>query len=342
MKGLMKNTGIFLIIITALLAACENREKVFPDYDYNAVYFPVQYPVRTLNLGYDRFNNSMDRELRFDIGISIGGMYENKENWTVSYVVDESLCDSLGNGVQALPQSYYTLSPAGEVIIPPGSFSGLISVQLTEAFLSDPLSTGNHFVVPLKLTATSADSILTGLPLSYQADKRIIAEWDPGAPPKDFTLFMIKYINEYHGSYLRRGADYTLDAGGSITDTLIYRGKYVENDQVVKLTTSGRYELNTNFSGIGTGNGNGVRLTVDPGTGSIAVDSIPGSSTVVPETGNGRFMAGGDSWGGKARNAVYLNYKYIDGGTEHLVYDTLVYRDNGIKYEEFSPVVVSR
>jgi hypothetical protein len=336
----MKNTAILLIIISAMFAACENQDKVFPDYDYNAVYFPVQYPVRTLNLGYDRFDNSMDRELRFDIGITIGGIYENKEDWTVSYVIDESLCDSLGNDVKALPQNYYSLSPAADVTIPSGSFSGLITVQLTGAFLADPLSTGNHYVVPLRITATSADSILTGLPLLAGADKRIISQWDPGAPPKDFTLYMIKYINEYHGSYLRRGVDFTLDGGGQITDTLSYRQKHVEEDQVVKLKTGGRYELETNFAGINTGSENGIRLTVDPGSGSIVVDSLPGSSYIVPETGSGQFVSDGDAWGGKSRNAIYLNYKYFDGGTQHLVYDTLVYRDNGIMYEEFSPVVL--
>jgi hypothetical protein len=336
---MMKNTAVLLVLITALLAACENQEKVFPDFDYNAVYFPVQYPVRTLNLGYDRFDNSMDRELRFDIGVAIGGMYENKNNWSVSYVVDESLCDNLGNDVKPLPQSYYSLSPVDEVIIPSGSFSGLITVQLTETFLSDPLSTGNYYIIPLRITDTNADSILTGLPLQADADKRKIEQWDPSAPPKDFTLFMIKYINEYHGSYLRRGVDYTLDAGGTITDTLRYRQKYVENDQMVKLSTLGRYVLKTNFTGINTGSGSGVKLIVDPGSGTVTVDSMPDAKFVVPDPGSGHFVANGDSWGGIPRNAIYLNYRYLNGSIGHLVYDTLVYRDNGIKYEQFSPVV---
>jgi hypothetical protein len=333
----MRRIG-YLFIIAAFLGACENQEKEFPDFDYTAVYFPVQFPVRTLILGEDRFDNSMDKELNFDIGIAIGGMYSNNRNWSVGFTIDESLCDSLGNDVKALPQSYYTLNPSSEATIPSGSFSGLINVQLTDDFLADTLAFGNYFVIPLRITSTDADSILTGLPLVPDPDKRILAEWDPGAPPKDFTLFMVKYINEYHGNYLRRGVDFTLDGSGNRTDTVVYRAKYVEQDQVVGVSTAGRYELQSNFAGINVGGGAGLKLEFNLSSGSIVVDQFPGG-TEVPETGTGQFVQGGDSWGGKDRNVIYLNYKYTVGSTDHEVFDTLVYRDNTVKFEVFSPVV---
>ncbi len=329
----------FLLIIATILGACENQEKKFPDFEYKAVYFPVQYPIRTLILGEDRFDNSMDQELMFDIGVSIGGMYVNEENWTVGFTVDETLCDSLGNNVQALPDSYYNLDPTNMVTIPAGSFSGLIRVQLTEDFLFDSLAVGNHYVVPLQITSTDADSILKGVPLVDSADKRISAHWDPNAPPKDFTLFMVKYINEYHGNYLRRGVDFTLDGSGNRVDTFIYHEQYVEDDQVVKLTTTGRYELHSNFAGVKVGSGNGVKLEFDLASGQIIVEKIPESSLDVPEAGSGQFVEGGDSWGGKDRNVIYMNYKYSVGTTDHLVFDTLVYRDNTVKYEVFDPII---
>jgi hypothetical protein len=333
----MRRIG-YLLIIAAVLVGCENQEKEFPDFDYTAVYFPIQFPVRTLILGEDRFDNSMDQELNFDMGVAIGGMYSNTRNWSVGFTIDESLCDSLGNNVQALPQSLYTLNPASEATISSGSFSGLINVQLTDNFLTDTLAVGNYYVIPLRITSTDADSILTGRPLVPDPDKRIVADWDPGAPPKDFTLFMVKYINEYHGNYLRRGVDFTLDSAGNYTDTVIYHEPYVEQDQVVSLSTSGRFELHSNFAGIKVGGGTGMKLDFDLGSGSLVVDQIPGA-TEVPETGSGQFVSGGDSWGGQTRNVIYLNYRYRAGSTDHQVFDTLVYRDNTVKFELFSPVV---
>ena len=176
----MRRIG-YLLIIAAILGACENQEIEFPDFDYTAVYFPVQFPVRTLNLGEARFDNSMDRDLNFDIGVAIGGMYSNDRDWSVGFVVDETLCDSLDNEVLPMPQSYYSIDPDADVTIPSGSFSGLINIQLTDAFLSDPLAVGNHYVIPLRITNTDADSILTGLPLVPSPDKRISSHWDPSS-----------------------------------------------------------------------------------------------------------------------------------------------------------------
>ncbi len=324
------------------LIACENQHKDFPDFDYNAVYFPVQFPVRTLSLGNDDIDNSLDKELKFHIGVSIGGMYHNTKNWKVGYEVDESLCDSLGNDVRALPSSYYTLDPAGEVVIPSGSFSGYILVQLTQEFLSDSLATGNHYVVPLRITYTTADSVLSGVPAKSNPDKRVVADWDASAPAKDFTLYMVKYVNEYHGTYLRRGADYGLDVFNNITDSVKYHQKYVELDEVVSLKTIFRYSVATNFIGSNSGDEFAFDLSVDQATDSVLITTDPSSKYKIFKTGTGVLVPGGDTWGGRPRDVLYLDYKYRKGIYNHQVYDTLVFRDRGIAYEEFMPVVVSQ
>jgi hypothetical protein len=331
---------LLIILFLSALGACENQQNEFPDFDYNAVYFPVQFPVRTLSLGTDDIDNSLDKELKFHIGVSIGGMYENREDWTVSYEVDESLSENLGNDVQALPSSYYTLDPLNEVIIPAGSFSGLILVQLTEEFLSDTLSTGNHYVIPLKITGTNADSILTGVPAVPDPDRRVISDWNASAPSKDFTLYMVKYVNEYHGNYLRRGVDYGQDAFGNITDTVVYRAKYIEQDEVVTLTTRGRSVVHTNFTGSSTGDEYSVRIIVDPSSGEVTVDNVEGARYRVTLPGTGSYIPGGDSWGGRERDVIYLDYIYRKGIYNHHVYDTLVFRDRGIAFEQFTPVVL--
>ncbi len=336
----MKKALILLLLMTGL-GACENQDKEFPDFDYNAVYFPVQFPVRTLSLGNDDIDNSLDKELKFHIGISIGGMYQNTSNWKVQYEVDESLCDSLGNDVLPLPSSYYTLDPAGEVTIAPGSFSGYILVQLTDAFLADSLATGNHYVVPLRITSTNADSILTGLPAISNPDKRVISDWNASAPAKDFTLYMIKYVNEYHGTYLRRGVDYGQDAFGKNTDTTTYHGKYVENDEIVELSTISRDAVKTGFIGAKVGANFAFRINVSPSSGDVTVETDPASQYKIAQIGTGKYVPGGDTWGGRPRDVIYLNYKYRVGIYNHQVFDTLVFRDRGIAYEEFSPEVIS-
>ncbi len=338
----MRKIFILLFIIGGLVGC--NQEKIFPDYDFTAVYFPVQYPVRTLSLGNDRVDNSLDKELKFHIGISIGGMYENKKSWTVDFVINEALADSLvtsnGDTILPLPTEYYTMDPPSQVIIPPTSFNGLIEVQLTDAFLDDTLAFGHHYVIPLQIMATSADSILRGVPVIPDADKRVAADWDPNAPPKDFTLFMIKFVNPWHGKWLHRGTDYTLDVAENIIDTTIYHTYYLVDNKIWELATHGRNSVRTNGIATNIGADYSMDLLVDAASGNITVDSVPGSVYQVYGVGDNKWIKEGDEWGGKKRETIYLNYKYNDGSNDHLVYDTLVFRDRGIAYEEFLPIVV--
>jgi hypothetical protein len=151
---------------------------------------------------------------------------------------------------------------------------------------------------------------------------------------------MVKYVNEYHGSYLRRGVDYTLDGSGNQISSTIYRQKYVEWDQVVHLNTSGRWTTTTDFTGFKTGSGYELKLTIDQPSRNIVIESLEEAVLSLTENGNGKFVPEGDSWGGEKKDAIYLNYKYFNGTSDHMVYDTIVFRDRGIKYEEFSPSVL--
>jgi hypothetical protein len=337
---------LMILMIAPVLFSCTNQEKIFPDYDYNAVYFPIQYPVRTLSLGEDRIDNPLDRELKFHIGVSIGGMYENTEDWLVEFVYDESLAQNLetstGDTIMIMPESYYSMSPTGSVTIPVGSFSGLIQIQLEEAFLDDPLSIGRHYVIPLRITDTDADSILSGFAVSEVPDKRVADDWMVDAPPRDFTLFMVKYVNQYHGRYLRRGTAYKLDGpGGQIIDTTVYRNKYVEKDQVVTLITKGRYTVQNNFIGKDFGAGYAMRLIFDDQTGAVQIDTIADQLSKPYSVGESQFVKNGGTWGDLIWDAIFLNYEYVDRkGDVYLTFDTLVFRDRGLGYEEYIPVVV--
>jgi len=330
-------------IILLMLIGCEQKNPVFPDFDYTAVYFPLQYPIRTLSLGEEEFDNSLDKELKFHISANIGGMYENTKDWTVDYVVEESLAVGVqninGDTILALPASYYSLTPTGQVTIPSGSFKGLIEVQLEDAFLDDPLSYGNHYVIPLRITASSADSVLQGLTDAIDPDSRVPGEWI--TPPKDFVLFGIKYINNYHGTYLHRGIDISYDSLDNPVDTAIYRKNYVVDDELWNLSTRGRNVVHTNGIGKNTGSSGGKAYTMELNiaeNGQIQVDSVPGALYSV--SGTGTYVVEGDRWGEKQRDAIFLSYEFNDGTNLHRVTDTLVFRNRGIKFEEFDPVVL--
>ena len=132
---------VFPLLLLLAMVSCKNDDWSFPDYKYSTTYFPYQSPVRTLVLGnYDLTDNTKDNKLQFSIGLAIGGMYDNKQDRKVGYVLDETLVNNLytdkGDTIVALPQSYYTLSPTSTVIVPKGQMQGYVDVQLTDAFLT--------------------------------------------------------------------------------------------------------------------------------------------------------------------------------------------------------------
>jgi hypothetical protein len=332
----------FLSITTAMilgLFSCQNEKWEFPDFDYNAVYFPYQYPVRTLVLGDYIYNNENDNNLKFLISASIGGLYENKWNWTVNYTVDPSYAQNLvtlsGDTIKPLPATYYTLNPAGQITIPGGKFFGSVEVQLTEAFLADTNAHKIHYVIPLKITGSNADSILAGKSAISVPDPRVAGDWV--VTPKDFTLFGIKYVNPYHGKYLHRGQAVIRDGGGNITETNIYRQRFVEKDEVWSLLTTGKNKVSLTGvlrkTPVSPGSYN-VELSFDDNN-NCTINSISG----FPASGTGKMVKDGDEWGGEKRDVLHLNFTVDDGTHIHTITDTLVFRDKGIKFEEFVPVV---
>lgn len=335
---------ITIILISALLAgiyACENANWEFPDYAYTTTYFPYQYPVRTLVLGDYYYNNENDNNLKFKISARVGGMYENHSNWTVSFEVNDSLANNLltntGDTIKPLPAKYYTLTPINNLVIPKGTFHEGIDVQLTEAFLEDTMAHRVHYVIPIQITSSTTDSLLTGLPSVENPDPRIQGNWI--ATPKNFTLFGVKYVNPYHGKYLHRGQSVIKNTSGDIIETIVYRAMFVERDEVWALNTINKNTVNV--KGIlraSTGSlGNfDMMLTFDSNNNCI-INQTPG--TTFPVTGTGKLVKNADEWGGAKRDAIHLVYQVNDGTNVHSITDTLVFRDKDVRFEEFTPVV---
>ena len=341
----MKNIFIWILLIVGV-TACDNQEQIFADYDEQNVYFPLQFPIRTISLGEDRVDNSLDKESKFDIGVSIGGMYKNNKDWTVDFVVDPSLTDSVyfdGEKILPLPTEYYTLNPSNTVTIPSGKFNGLIRVELNEKFYNDPLCITGRYVIPLRLTGTSADSILLGWPavIGSDPDIRIKDDWKAGKSPKNWVLYGIKYVNSYHGRYLHRGVDF-ISKDGAPFDTVVFRTDHVVQDIVGKVSTNDLLKASTNFIA--------TRVHATRFVMVLNFDNPDGKSgpiTITPNpdpkrwqvTGTGHYYDLSESteeWTQQVWQSMYLEYFYNDGKKDHHVHDTLVFRDRGIKWEEYS------
>jgi hypothetical protein len=252
----------------------------------------------------------------------MGGVYENTKDRAFSFTVDESLCNNLlftagGVEVKPLPSNYYTLSSPDKIVIPKGAYNGGVEVQLTDAFFNDPLAIENTYVVPMRITGSSdVDTILLS---------------------KNFTLFAVKFINEYHGTYFQYGTSSVKDPSGSVIENTAYNTeKYVEDYPLVKLVTTGRYQASVSLSfksAIFTGNFT-LLLTFN---GTNCTISAPEGADYTA-TGSGEFKSKEYAWGNKERNGIVLNYTVTSDKGAYTANDVIVERDRGVVMELFSPV----
>lgn len=335
-------TSAALVLLMLGIASCENRERVFPDFEYTAAYFPYQYPVRTLILGDYVFDNSNDNQQKFVISAGMGGVYENKENRTVEFVVDNALVENLtlnGKKILALPTAYYTLSDPSRIIIPKGKLSGGVEVQLTDAFFQDSAAVGHlgvTYVLPLRIVSATTDSVLKGKPIKPRADPRVAGDWE--VVPLNYTLFGVNYVNEFHGKYLLRGQSEVRAA--NLVETNVYRDKYVERDEVVDVNTVSRRGVvyrHRIVRSVGKSPGDfEMAITFDEaGNGKITQTK----ASDFPVEGTAKFVKNAEAWGGKKHPAIYLDYKVIEGKNVHTAKDTLVFRDKAVSFQEFEPKV---
>lgn len=324
--------------VSLFMSSCQNQDVEFPDFDYSTVYFAYQFPVRTIVLGEDTYDTSLDNLHKCKIYATMGGVYKNKKQIDIDFVVDNTLCDHLtypdGSNVVAMPSNYYSLS--GNKISLNQTLSGAVDVQLTDAFFADAKSIKNTYVIPLRMTkVVNADSILSGVPKVANAPKTNLLYWD--ILPKDYVLYCVKYINQWHANYLRRGKD--VITSGATTTTNIRHKQFVENSEISLLTTASLMSVSYPITVADMTNTNTtctLLLTFD-NQGKCTVSAQTAGFTA---TGNGTFVNDGEkkSWGNKDRDAIYLDYSVtMTGGKTYSTKDTLVVRDRGVKMELFSP-----
>ena len=211
--------GVALGAFSLAFSSCYNADKEFPDYEGGTTaYFAYQNPVRTLVLGNDIYDNSLDNAHKCRIWATMGGAY-NGRNATVNIVVDESLCNNLyylddggypAEPVTPLKKEYYTL--LSDAIPYNGDLRGYVEVQFTDAFFNDPKAIGNYYVIPIRMTSvTGIDRILSGTPNVDSPIRTNAQNWN--VLPQDYVLYCVKYINPWDAKYIRRGVDNVTENG---------------------------------------------------------------------------------------------------------------------------------
>lgn len=337
-------------VSVSLLTCCENRDITFPDYEGGTtVYFAYQYPVRTIVLGDDTYDTTLDNEHRCEIYATMGGVYSNNKKISIDFTVDNTLCDKLyfedGSEVTAMPSSYYTLNSSQIVL--DKKLQEAVGVQLQDAFFADPKALEKTYVIPLLMNSVhNADSILRGRRSQEGAPRTYVEGWL--IQPKDYVLYCLKFINKWHANYLRRGIDQITEGG--VTTTNVRHEQSVEKDEVCSTTTAGlkvtNYPVSTSITVIGEDG----KPTLQTLTCNLLLSFNDKDECVITTntegctaSGSGKFVENGEknSWGNKDRNAMYLEYNIDFGTKQYSTKDTLVVHDRGIAGEWFTPSYVN-
>lgn len=257
--------GVALGVLALTCASCYNADHEFPDFEGGTkAYFAYQNPVRTLVLGNDIYDNTLDNEHKCRIWATMGGAYAGR-NATVNVVVDESLCDNLwflDDGgyaslrVTPMPEKYYKL--LSNSISYNGDARGYVEVQFSDDFFNDPDAIKNTYVIPLRMTGvTGIDAILSGTPNVSNPIRTKAQDW--AVLPMDYVLYCVKYMNPWQGKYIRRGVDMVTENGGEPNkvvrkDFTLYNSDVEhyskmdpsnpvnQNDEVCGITTKNRTE----------------------------------------------------------------------------------------------------
>ncbi len=368
--------GVVLGAFSLTFASCYNADRDFPDYEGGTTaYFAYQFPVRTLILGNDIYDNTLDNAHKCRIWATMGGAYGGR-NAVVSYKVDESLCDNLwfvdegGNpsyAVTPMPKKYYNL--LSEVIPYNGDSRGYVEVQFTDEFFKDPKAIENNYVIPLVMTdVTGIDHILTGTPRAGTTPSRTNQSyWEVLA--KDYVLYCVKYMNPWQAKYIRRGIDEVTEKANTAspvtnvvvrkdfsmvdTDLEHYKENPVNaNDEVCGITTKNMSEAIFPVS-FKTSNGtvscNLILTFDDKNKCTIDVDDA-GKAAGVTASGDGEYIAGGTAdetykdyrWGSMNgqpvnRDILRLAYKvdFADQNIKVATKDTLVVQTRESNKREF-------
>ena len=299
------------IVISIAMASC--YEDYILDYTFSGVYFPYQNDVRTFVVG---------EGMKIEVGVTIGGIMENTKDRNVSFALDGSLITpamlarlktaanayikgpvSTVTGFKQLPSNYYSISNSNTMVIKKGQHMGSVVIRPDSAvFLGDPATSVATYVLPFRITAADADSILE---------------------PKRYAVIGLRYDNMLFGKYFHGGVAVVNRPAKSDTTIRYYTTIPMPEPKIWTLTTNSPNSLYApGFLDQVTGK---TEMLLTLNGSDIAVSSATGSSFVISPDGASVFNRSKLLQNRK----IFLKYKYTDPGngwTYHCT-DTLTFRN---------------
>lgn len=238
--------------------------------------------------------------LKLDAGIYLAGVLDNKADRWADFVIDPSLLevDAIKKlGYELLPESYYSLSNPSRFNIKAGSVLGKVTIELDSAkFLADPKTTSHIYALPIRLTATSEDSIL-----ATQSTKIVV----------------IKYINHFDGFYDQTSVVTSYSADGTVISKVDLKNvltfKTLSLDSIVANGMVNVINTTKNLT-------NEMKLIVNSDNSVKISNTAASISNVITETGSNTYDP--------LTSSFMLNYKVVSAnGTYKTASATLVWRN---------------
>lgn len=252
-----------IAIVLVLLAGCKyDDDYLRPTEIRPTVYFAS-------DLSYER-TVLPGEGLQFGIGPALGGVVDNKKDWTVDLQILKS--EELASNRVLLPNDYYNSSELGgniKVTIPKGKYLDFFYVKLDSAkFLNDAntmIGSSPLYALPVKIVGTSAEVIKEG---------------------RDQVLVAVKYQASFDGWYLHETTIEREHGGQMIPGRTTSEKSYAEDTPVTwRLATCGPFSvtasapsganLNQGLRFNFTVSGNAIRYD-EPVDGQPTVEPIPG------------------------------------------------------------------
>ena len=302
---------LMVLMLAGALVSCYNN--YIEDWNYDGIYFPYQFNVRTFVVG---------EGTKIEVGADLAGDRTNTKDRKVVFTRDNSL---LVNGLKLmkaaaaeqyikdavapvttllpLPSNYYSLSDTSKIVIKAGNTMGSVVVTVDSTiFLSDSKTLFANYAIPFKLLSADADTIL---------------------PLKSSAVIGLKYENMLFGNYWHGGITTVKNASGATIQTIAYYSSVNQpENKIWNLKTVAPNALVTNGYSDQTTTKGEMKLTLD-GT-NIIVSTNAGSTFAVLPNGASTFNRAKLL---QNRN-ILLNYKYVNAaGNTCYAQDTLIFRN---------------
>ncbi|MDN5213698.1 DUF1735 domain-containing protein [Fulvivirgaceae bacterium BMA12] len=280
-----------LSIIALILFSCEEYEDYVVDTaGYTNVYFPKDVLPRSIVSG---------EGLTIKVGVYLGGVRTNTTERRVTFTLDNEVLNE--TSYTPLPSDYFTLSDPEEIVIPEGSFQGLVSIQFDSLKLAaDTLLKDFHYALPFRITSAAGDSILTD---------------------HETTIIPLKLMNTFEGNFYQVGSVKEFLPGLNVLDTVYVYGDTLDGPKTPLRSLKSIMMDSVTVDGIGTRGGAGYFMKLKVNSEDNSVNVIADPSSIYQVEPNGK-----STWNPVKRRFT-LSYKYSFDGRNFEVEETLTFRN---------------